>query len=1348
MTNQFTDVIADFRRRATRDTRASALRASAFADETPFLRFQDAHVQHRQDHRQQQFQQRTRQPTGWRPGIQPVSAFSHPQSANSFAWPPPLLVDFGQLEISFTDWVTAGIELKEARRSEISLKYASDETRKSLSRQPHIVRSVAGDDTVVYIDNLCAQVPQLVRSTLRVGDELVTIGDVGAPKSIKFSPGTAVETIEEMVTQFAENDLELVFFRPLSRHIRRRLRHQRRHHSFNVPDIVPQAGNASAQARLADQAEDALHSSSSKTHHTDRGTANTETKARWPNNARRPESLNGVAASASKLEEDIYDRNNFISFAVRVELFSVTNLALATMNGPMNFEISYQNATSTVRAQHSDIRQVYRDSTTSIDEYDFVFGTHNSDSRQSPSMGSATPRISSRRPFGAPRFPESVHSLQLRFNYTRHLDPNPERTRSMTMFDAAYDDVIRTSPFTSGQDLLAHEHDGFNSDSSEDVLVQQVKIQDLKSGPHVSTTPSATGARRPTQQRRSSFRRSLSLGALGISLSGIASAQALAQQFAQRSNQGADDDGQRGVDDVPASPSRGRRVSTTLSQLFSSFEDHVFLRIFQDQRPLKNEKSGNGDDSPQQGSRMPYDAGVSYMPIQKAVQTVMSEQVEQADRLQAGEEVSSFMDCPIDGVDGDSNGKATFKITLKIRGTFSRVRCAAGSFAGTGLSLYESPVNSAVYVLGGRRRPGDKNENWLPTDKSSTDVADDTDADDVFSFDEEDDDDGLSDSNISQADTDVDSKLSPAEEELEIDGESKKDVQNRSHGDHERRSSFFGNTDVDGAAATAQTDAPESSSPAARELKATIGSRVYRLVQTQAFGSLLARGLRLVSVGDVRIAGRMDLARTLDTIRSLFASPSLQQATVSPGASTVPVGTQSVLFRFSGAMLDSAMDAQACVQAATAMVHRIEEFAAPRAATSKFRTLGMDSAVLTLKSSLSSGASHMLGLKPCLPSLGLDGIEANRTPTEANIPNAYRTLRQQRLVDKHVPEIRKRIRALAEGAVAILEIVECVQKLIHANRVLPPNVMSATFVDSEAKEVEENLRLDTYGLFVEPASQVPSRPVSKNDAYATATEHTETASSHPHEVHTANYDMWVNDEVSSVGSESPAIDAAATNDADIAREQDDLSVARASLVSLRPREVPNVSSLNADPSAAAFLGRRGPSRQSTSWSDLNISASSMSRDFGLPIDSHVSSADADSPRMRTWNRAQDIIAEWEHQSFNRHRHPVVASLMHNLLMALCDAFDEPAADQQRQWEVEAEESKGRNFQVGKSPHSEQTSVTAAERCLLNERIAVLQDQGPVCSALPRDSSRHFLSSRVCLKLPRSCRKALTYFASS
>ena len=340
MTNQFTDVIADFRRRATRDTRASALRASAFADETPFLRFQDAHVQHRQDHRQQQFQQRTRQPTGWRPGIQPVSAFSHPQSANSFAWPPPLLVDFGQLEISFTDWVTAGIELKEARRSEISLKYASDETRKSLSRQPHIVRSVAGDDTVVYIDNLCAQVPQLVRSTLRVGDELVTIGDVGAPKSIKFSPGTAVETIEEMVTQFAENDLELVFFRPLSRHIRRRLRHQRRHHSFNVPDIVPQAGNASAQARLADQAEDALHSSSSKTHHTDRGTANTETKARWPNNARRPESLNGVAASASKLEEDIYDRNNFISFAVRVELFSVTNLALATMNGAYKTELA------------------------------------------------------------------------------------------------------------------------------------------------------------------------------------------------------------------------------------------------------------------------------------------------------------------------------------------------------------------------------------------------------------------------------------------------------------------------------------------------------------------------------------------------------------------------------------------------------------------------------------------------------------------------------------------------------------------------------------------------------------------------------------------------------------------------------------------------------------------------------------------------------------------------------------------------------------------------------------------------------------------------------------------------
>lgn len=119
--------------------------------------------------------------------------------------------------------------------------------------------------------------------------------------------------------------------------------------------------------------------------------------------------------------------------------------------------------------------------------------------------------------------------------------------------------------------------------------------------------------------------------------------------------------------------------------------------------------------------------------------------------------------------------------------------------------------------------------------------------------------------------------------------------------------------------------------------------------------------------------------------------------------------------------------------------------------------------------------------------------------------------------------------------------------------------------------------------------------------------------------------------------------------------------------------------------------------------------------------------------VRSIVQAQDIIADWEHQSFNRHRHPVVASLTHNLLSALCDAFDEPAAEQQRQWELEAEESKARNNQEaepGKSPRSEQASLAAAERCLLNQRIAVLQDHGPVRRVLTPMDKQSLTSAHV------------------
>ena len=64
-----------------------------------------------------------------------------------------------------------------------------------------------------------------------------------------------------------------------------------------------------------------------------------------------------------------------------------------------------------------------------------------------------------------------------------------------------------------------------------------------------------------------------------------------------------------------ATPST-RRLSAKFSQLFSSFEDHVQLRVFQDHHLSSNSPSETIET-----------AGVAFLPVQKAVQAVMSEQV-------------------------------------------------------------------------------------------------------------------------------------------------------------------------------------------------------------------------------------------------------------------------------------------------------------------------------------------------------------------------------------------------------------------------------------------------------------------------------------------------------------------------------------------------------------------------------------------------------------------------------------------------------------------------------------------------------------------------------------------------
>ena len=543
------------------------------------------------------------------------------------------------------------------------------------------------------------------------------------------------------------------------------------------------------------------------------------------------------------------------------------------------------------------------------------------------------------------------------------------RRRYTAMFDAAFDDVIR-SPFPSQPSLA--------SQVSEDKVTDNLKPLDVRA----SMTPTNNINRFGAEASKFSF-------------ADIANARLFGQKM------------KHNLESTVTPPST-RRLSMKLSQMFSSVEDHVFLRIFQDHSVFGSLETG-GTGGPA-FSQMQLDAkssvahaGEAYLPIQKAIQAVISEQVEQVNRLQAGEEVSAFMDCPIDA-QGASNGKATFKISLRIRGVFSRVRCAAGSFVGTGLSLFESPVNSAVYVLGGQS-------------------------------------------------------------------------------DH-----------------NARTDADEDEdAQMAQELKHNVGALVYRQVQTQAFASMLTKGMRLMSIAEVPVVG-MNLEQTLSAIRTVM-TPSHNSKTRD--------GSQrqkAVVLRFSGPVLDAALDSHMCVKAALRLLHRLESFANPDVDGSQAAVTRATDALSLVKASITKKPDHrrrrgsqILGLSPLhlrndfdspRHNAPVDSSIATTLEVEPEIDDAFvfQSEWQNYLTAEAVPKLRQSVQAVASGAADVLKVVDCVQKLIHvrcaqvvvwnvpilvthasvcvqAQRVLPVNNMAQTFVETVAKEVEDSLRSNAFGLF-------------------------------------------------------------------------------------------------------------------------------------------------------------------------------------------------------------------------------------------------------------------------------------------
>ena len=332
-THEFGMALLRFRERAAREKRLQALQASEFADKTPFLRF------HAEDVQGSEIRRRWPRPRNPSPG--------------ELDWPPPRLVDFGELDVSLTELETSGITLKQALKSELAVAgVAGDAARDKLRRHSQVVRALVKDEAVVYIDALHAQVPLLVESSLRVGDELVTVGEVGTPRSVKFTPGTAVESVEQMVTNTAVGrDIELVFFRPLAQHLQRHQQHDQQVATAHVFDAAT-AGEAPArtdavsgsvqqqqQQQQQQVAPDgsggnaaALASNKNDDDRAINTAAATDTKvAPSADHHHHPGRLLGLCSSSHV----IYRRNAFISFDVQVDLVSVANLALPTLSGAL-----------------------------------------------------------------------------------------------------------------------------------------------------------------------------------------------------------------------------------------------------------------------------------------------------------------------------------------------------------------------------------------------------------------------------------------------------------------------------------------------------------------------------------------------------------------------------------------------------------------------------------------------------------------------------------------------------------------------------------------------------------------------------------------------------------------------------------------------------------------------------------------------------------------------------------------------------------------------------------------------------------------------------------------------------
>ena len=108
----------------------------------------------------------------------------------------------------------------------------------------------------------------------------------------------------------------------------------------------------------------------------------------------------------------------------------------------MNFEMSCKKAIAAARVQHSDVRQVYRDATTTVDEYDFVFGDGDASSPSKAVAGrrysddggagpagplpTGPPVLSASSYDGSSRFERS--GLGLNFHFNRQLNDAPDRT--------------------------------------------------------------------------------------------------------------------------------------------------------------------------------------------------------------------------------------------------------------------------------------------------------------------------------------------------------------------------------------------------------------------------------------------------------------------------------------------------------------------------------------------------------------------------------------------------------------------------------------------------------------------------------------------------------------------------------------------------------------------------------------------------------------------------------------------------------------------------------------------------------------------------------------------------------